>query len=67
MAPKLYSPYGQRPRRSNQLVVLWVACFVAILVMTWYITTRHKETAKSYTSEFVMGGRVKQDAGGDAS
>jgi hypothetical protein len=65
MAPlqldKLYSPYRSRPRKSKRLVIIWVGAFIGILLLTWYISTRHKGTAKTYASEFLMkpGGGAK--------
>lgn len=44
----LYSPYGPRPRRSKQLVVVWMSCLLGILFLTWYITSRHRESARTY-------------------
>ena len=32
--PKFYSPYGPRPRRSAQLIAIWMAILVAALVAT---------------------------------
>ncbi|KAK7977647.1 hypothetical protein PG996_003701 [Apiospora saccharicola] len=34
-----YSPYA-RPRRSQRLVVVWMAVFVFILVVTYYLNRR---------------------------
>jgi len=56
MARSLYSPYGPRPRRSGVLVLLWMATFLFILFVTWYITTRHGETAREYAREFAKPG-----------
>jgi hypothetical protein len=53
MARMLYSPYGPRARRSPQVIILYMACFLLILFLTWYLTTRHPETARSYASEFL--------------
>ncbi len=55
---KIVSPYGPRPRRSAQLIVAWVLCFLFILFVTWYITTKHEETARSYTDQFLRPGRT---------
>ncbi|KAI1411690.1 hypothetical protein F5Y13DRAFT_190999 [Hypoxylon sp. FL1857] len=38
--PKLYSPYGPRPKRSAQLVLIWMVIMVFALVATFYLTTR---------------------------
>lgn len=49
-----YSPYGPRPRRSGQLVALWMVVFIGILVATWYISTRHADTAKEYADRLLQ-------------
>lgn len=61
-----YSPYGPRPRRSNQLVILWVIAFFALLAMTWYLTTRHKETTSKLASELLHDGQSKEETVADA-
>ncbi|KAK0705226.1 hypothetical protein B0H67DRAFT_593515 [Lasiosphaeris hirsuta] len=48
-----YSPYAPRPRRSAQLVVLWMVVFIGILVATWYISTRHTEAAAEYVDKLL--------------
>ncbi|KAI1765821.1 hypothetical protein GGR53DRAFT_488436 [Hypoxylon sp. FL1150] len=40
--PKIYSPYGPRPRRSAQLILIWMAILVVALVATFYLTTRER-------------------------
>lgn len=40
--PKMYSPYGPRPRRSAQLILIWMAILVVALVATFYLTTRER-------------------------
>jgi hypothetical protein len=62
MARTFISPYGPRPRRSNFLVVLWMACFVGIVLMTYYITTRHRATARAIGAEIVKGRATAGDA-----
>lgn len=61
MARNFVSPYGPRPRRSNLLVAIWMACFAGVVVMTWYISTRHPDKARTITAEFVKGRVVKED------
>ncbi|KAI0181947.1 hypothetical protein GGR52DRAFT_61954 [Hypoxylon sp. FL1284] len=46
--PKMYSPYGPRPRRSARLVLVWMAVLVAVLVTTFYLTTREVAATASY-------------------
>lgn len=55
MARTFISPYGPRPRRSNLLVVVWMACFVAIVLLTWYISTRNSDRARTIKAEFIKG------------
>ena len=55
MARTFISPYGPRPRRSHLLVIVWMACFTAVVVMTWYISTRHPDKVSSIKAEFVKG------------
>ncbi|KAH8903972.1 hypothetical protein BR93DRAFT_930591 [Coniochaeta sp. PMI_546] len=62
MARNFISPYGPRPRHSNLLVAIWMACFVGVIVMTWYISTRHSDKARAITAEFVKG-RVVDESG----
>ncbi|KAI1139665.1 hypothetical protein F5Y05DRAFT_329528 [Hypoxylon sp. FL0543] len=40
--PKIYSPYGPRPKRSAQLVLIWMVILVLALVATFYLTTRER-------------------------
>ncbi|KAI0131271.1 hypothetical protein F4814DRAFT_405445 [Daldinia grandis] len=47
--PKLYSPYGPRPKRSAQLIAIWMVILVFALVVTFYLTGRERgATASSY-------------------
>ena len=57
--PQIYSPYGPRPKRSSQLIMLWMACFLVLLLFTWFMATRHRETTKAYTEEFLRPGSPK--------
>lgn len=43
-----YSPYGPRPKRSAQLVVIWMVILVVALVVTFYLTTRERGAVSSY-------------------
>lgn len=43
-----WSPYARPPRRSRKLVLLWVGAFLAALLLTWWVRTRHGELARSY-------------------
>ncbi|KAI2632402.1 hypothetical protein GGR54DRAFT_583340 [Hypoxylon sp. NC1633] len=47
--PNIYSPYAPRPKRSAQLIVIWMAILVVALVVTFYLTTRER-SAFSYES-----------------
>ncbi|KAI0831609.1 hypothetical protein F5Y06DRAFT_301646 [Hypoxylon sp. FL0890] len=40
--PKLYSPYGPRPKRSAQLILIWMVILVLALAATFYLTTRER-------------------------
>jgi hypothetical protein len=60
MARTLFSPYGPRPKRSAQLVAIWMACFTFILFVTWYLTTRHGESTKAYAKEFLKPSRPQR-------
>ena len=64
MARNFISPYGPRPRRSNFLVIIWMACFVFVVLMTWYISTRHSERARAIGAEFVKGRQPAAAVGG---
>lgn len=65
MARNFYSPYGPRPRRSQQLVLLWVVGFIAILIMTWYLTTRHGESTRTFASGILRDGQPKEETAAD--
>jgi hypothetical protein len=54
MARQLYSPYGPRGRQSGTLVVAWIAAFFTILVILYYINSRHPDAA-SYVKESYLG------------
>ncbi|KAI0376150.1 hypothetical protein F5Y04DRAFT_267049 [Hypomontagnella monticulosa] len=43
--PKMYSPYGPRPKRSAQLVLIWMAILVIALVVTFYLTSRERDAS----------------------
>lgn len=62
MARTFISPYGPRPRRSNLLVIVWMSCFAAIVLLVWYISTRHPDQAKAFKAEFVKGRVAKEPA-----
>jgi hypothetical protein len=45
-----------------------MACFVLILVMTWYLTTRHHDTAVDYAHKIVgakPGAKPESQMGSD--
>ncbi|KAI1649604.1 hypothetical protein F4815DRAFT_488714 [Daldinia loculata] len=47
--PKLYSPYGPRPKRSAQLIAIWMVILVFALIVTFYLTSRERgATTSSY-------------------
>jgi hypothetical protein len=35
--------------------MLWMACFVGVVFMTWYISTRQTGRVKAIKTEFVKG------------
>lgn len=39
----LFSPYGPRPKRSAQIVLVWMAVFVGVLLLTYYLTRLRRE------------------------
>ncbi|KAI2620236.1 hypothetical protein GGS26DRAFT_571630 [Hypomontagnella submonticulosa] len=43
--PKMYSPYGPRPKRSAQLILIWMAILVVALVVTFYLTSRERDAS----------------------
>ncbi|EJT79235.1 hypothetical protein GGTG_04321 [Gaeumannomyces tritici R3-111a-1] len=51
MSGKLYSPYNRR-KPSNTLVIVWCSAFFTLLILTWWISTRHSETARRYADKF---------------
>ena len=51
----LISPYSPRRRRSARLVIIWLATFLLVLWLTWYVSTRHAERAKPYLDELLLG------------
>lgn len=60
------SLYAPRRRRSGRLVLVWMATLVFAVWVTWYITTRHSQTAKPYVNEFlhpVGGGSGRRNPG----
>ncbi|KAI1095457.1 hypothetical protein F5B19DRAFT_441684 [Rostrohypoxylon terebratum] len=46
--PKFPSPYGPRPRRSAQLVIIWMVILVIALIVTFYLTSRERDAPASY-------------------
>ncbi|KAK7921039.1 hypothetical protein PG985_009061 [Apiospora marii] len=55
-----YSPYA-RPRRSKRLVVVWMAVFVFILVVTYYLNRRQR--AMNLVAEPLAEGILMHDEG----
>ncbi|OHE97659.1 hypothetical protein CORC01_07074 [Colletotrichum orchidophilum] len=35
-----FSPYAPRRRRSPRIVITWVAAWLTVLTLTWWIVTR---------------------------
>lgn len=53
MPRQYFSPYAPRRRRSARLVAVWLATFLFVLWMTWYVTSRQRERAVPYVDEFL--------------
>lgn len=51
----IISPYGPRPRRSKQLIVLWMGILLFVLVTTYYLLTRRRETTEEYANMLLHG------------
>ncbi|KAK7948329.1 hypothetical protein PG997_001121 [Apiospora hydei] len=45
------SPYGPRPRRSARLVMVWVALFAFIVLVTYWINARERAATTVMSSE----------------
>lgn len=50
---KFWSPYARPPRRSRRLVVVWLCGFLIAGLLTWWISTRHMQMARSYAEVLV--------------
>ncbi|KAL2265377.1 hypothetical protein VTJ83DRAFT_6477 [Remersonia thermophila] len=55
---RAFSIYTPRRRRSPRFILLYFGTFAFILLVTWYISTRHAETARPYVQEFLRPGSV---------
>ncbi|KAL1839755.1 hypothetical protein VTJ49DRAFT_1178 [Mycothermus thermophilus] len=51
-----FSIYAPRRRRSPRFILAYIGTFFFILWATWYISTRHAETARPYVEEFLHPG-----------
>ncbi|RYP64379.1 hypothetical protein DL771_008773 [Monosporascus sp. 5C6A] len=51
LTQKIYNPYGPRPRRSPRLVKAWIAALVLMGLLTYYVTSRHRETTRAYANK----------------
>ncbi|OTA65266.1 hypothetical protein K449DRAFT_392385 [Hypoxylon sp. EC38] len=66
--PKLYSPYGPRPKRSAQLVLIWMVILVFALVATFYLTTRERGIISDTDTRLVDEiNKIKEQAEGDGA
>ncbi|KAK8039120.1 hypothetical protein PG993_007531 [Apiospora rasikravindrae] len=45
------SPYGPRPRRSARLVMVWIALFAFIVLVTYWINARERAATTVMASE----------------
>ncbi|RYP45348.1 hypothetical protein DL768_008285 [Monosporascus sp. mg162] len=63
LTQKIYSPYGPRPRRSPRLVKAWIAALVLVGLLTYYVTSRHRETTRAYASKLTRGRGWEEDRG----
>ncbi|KAI1471928.1 uncharacterized protein F4812DRAFT_416061 [Daldinia caldariorum] len=59
--PKFYSPYGPRPKRSAQLIAVWMAILVFALAVTFYLTGR--EGGATLTPSYAGMGKVVDEVG----
>ncbi|KXH55118.1 hypothetical protein CNYM01_03012 [Colletotrichum nymphaeae SA-01] len=55
-----FSPYAPRRRRSPRVVITWVAAWLTVLTLTWWIVTRRSSAGLTAT------GSVDQLAEADA-
>lgn len=46
--PGIYG-YGPRPRHSQRLVALWMAAFLGILFVTWWLTSSSRSLREDPT------------------
>lgn len=51
----IISPYGPRPRRSKQLIVLWMGVLLFVLVTAYYLITRRRETTETNAKILLHG------------
>ncbi|KAI1333983.1 hypothetical protein F5Y15DRAFT_403394 [Xylariaceae sp. FL0016] len=55
--PKIYSPYGPRPRRSARLILIWVAVLLMLFLLTFYLASRENEQTTSYAKMLANKGK----------
>ncbi|KAI1256771.1 hypothetical protein MGN70_001897 [Eutypa lata] len=60
-----YSPYGPRPRRSPRLIKAWIAALAIVVLIMYYMMTRHRDTTRSYANMLAHGHGHGQAGGGD--
>ncbi|EMR65859.1 hypothetical protein UCREL1_7162 [Eutypa lata UCREL1] len=58
-----YSPYGPRPHRSPRLIKAWIAALAIVVLIMYYMMTRHRDTTRSYANMLAHG--HGQAGGGD--
>ncbi|KAI1846468.1 hypothetical protein JX265_005008 [Neoarthrinium moseri] len=58
MAFNIASPYGPRARRSQRFVLLWLAAFLLVGFMTYYLATRHRDASSTYAKMIIHGEHV---------
>lgn len=44
-----FSPYAPRRRRSPRVVITWVAAWLTVLTLTWWIVTRRSSAGLTAT------------------
>ncbi|OTB05417.1 hypothetical protein M426DRAFT_319954 [Hypoxylon sp. CI-4A] len=66
--PKIYSPYGPRPKRSAQLVLIWMVILVVALFVTFYLTRREAGPSSYAGMRLADEARLgKEPAGADVA
>ncbi|KAK4461167.1 hypothetical protein QBC42DRAFT_179120 [Cladorrhinum samala] len=61
MARQYFSPYRPRGPRSARLTLIWLAVFLALLWITYYVSSKAGEkSADAVLEEFVRSGKMER-------